>query len=482
MATGKDLRPPAQGHFAAVNGLALSPDGRTLASGSWDRTIRLWNPATGEERRQLNGHTDTVFRLAFSSDGRILASAGFDGSIRLWDPAAGKELHCLRGHKGYVFTVAFSADGRTLASGGVDGTIRLWSPATGKELVQFKGPSQGIHGVAFSPDGHLLAGSSYDAAVHIWEIASGKELLHLRGHESPWVHCVVFSPDGRTLASGSEDRTIRLWDVRTGQERGRLTGHEGLVSSLAFTADGRTLISTSYDQTVRLWELTTGKERHQFQVDRGWPRTVVLDPDCRTLYTSGDDSTLLVWNIHEPATNGPHPAGKLTANRRRALWNDLRSLDARRAFRAESALVAVPEQGVALLGERLRPVAGPDAKRLGRLLADLDSESFAVRVKAEAELEALGDLAETALRKALKGKPSLEVRRRVDGLLKKLEGTIADPEKLRVLRALEVLERIGTPEAGRVLKTVSEGADESRFTRGAKESLQRLDRRSPTKP
>ncbi len=482
VATGKDLRPPAQGHLAAVNGLALSPDGRTLASGSWDRTIRLWDPVTGDERRQLRGHTDTIFRLAFSPDGRLLASASFDGSVRLWDPAAGKERHCLRGHNGYVFTVAFSPDGRTLASGGADGTVRLWDPASGKELDQFKGSQREIQEVAFSPDGHLLAGASYDGGTHVWEIASGKERLHLKGHEHTWVRCVAFSPDGRTLATGSEDRTIRLWDARTGAARGRLTGHEALVSSLAFTPDGRTLISTSYDQTIRLWELATGKERHQFRVDRGWPRTVVLAPDARTLYSSDDDSTLLVWDMCEPDSSGLSSAAKWTASQGETLWNDLGSRDARQAFRAESSLIAVPQQAVALLRERLHPVARPEAQRIGRLLADLDSNDFAVRTKAETELEALGDLAESALRKALEGQPSLEVRRRVEGLLKNLEGTITDPDKLRVVRALEVLEQIGTPEAGRVVETMTQGAEEARLTREAKASLQRLSRRLPVKP
>jgi RNA polymerase sigma factor (sigma-70 family) len=482
MATGKDLRPPADGHFAAVNGLALSPDGRTLASGSWDRTIRLWDPAAGAERRRLTGHTDNVFGLAFSPDGRLLASTSYDSSVRLWDPATGKELHCLRGHKGMVFTVAFAPDGRTLASGGADGTARLWDQATGKELVQLKGPMQGINRVAFSPDGHLLAGCSNDATAAIWERASGKELLQLKGHEHPWVHCVAISPDGRTLASGSEDRTIRLWDVRTGEERGRLTGHEALVGSLALTPDGRTLISTSYDQTIRLWELATSKERRRFRVDRGWPRAVVLAPDRRTLYSSGEDSTLLVWDIYYPPANGLPQAAKLTADQERALWTDLQSMDARQAFRAESALLAAPEQAVALLRERLRPTVRPDAQRLDRLLADLDSSEFAVRAKATAELEALGDLAEATLRKALEGQPSVEVRRRVEGLLKKVGGTIPDPETLRTLRALEVLEQIGTPEAARVLKTMTGGADEALVTREAKESVRRLAGQSQPKP
>jgi len=476
VATGKDLRPSTQGHLAAVNGLALSPDGRILASGSWDRTIRLWNPLTGEEIRKLVGHTDTVFRLAFSPDGKLLASAGFDGSIRLWNPATGKEIQCLLGHTGrlfaHVYAVGFSPDGRTLVSCGSDGTVRLWDPTTGKESVQLKGPPSGIQDVTFSPDGHSLAGAAYDGSTYVWEVAS-KKRLQLRGHENPWVHCVAFSPDGRTLASGSSDRTIRLWDAKTGEARGRLTGHEELISSLAFTADGRTLISTSYDRTIRLWELATGKERRQFRVDRGWPRTVVIAPDSRTLYTSGDDSTLLVWNIYNSASQ------KLTSGQERALWADLQSTDAGQAFRAESVLLAVPEQAVSLLRGRLRPAVRPDPKKLDRLLADLDSSEFAVRQKAEAELDSLGDLAKAALRKALEHPPSPEVRLRVKGLLKKFEGAVADPEKLRSLRAMEVLEQIATPAAREVLKILADGAEEALVTREAKASLQRLARRSP---
>jgi hypothetical protein len=156
-------------------------------------------------------------------------------------------------------------------------------------------------------------------------------------------------------------------------------------------------------------------------------------------------------------------------------------MDAQRAFRAESTLIAVPEQAVSLLRESLRPIARPDPKRLGRLVADLDSSDFTVREKAESELDSLGELAEPALRKVLEGQPSLEVRLRVKGLLKKLEGTITAPEKLRILRSLEVLEQIGTPESEQVLRTMTQGAEEALATREAKASLQRLARRSAMK-
>jgi hypothetical protein len=234
-----------------VHSVAFSPDSRLLASASDDRTIRLWDAASGALRRTLEGHTNTVRSVAFSPDGRLLASASDDRTIRLWDAVSGALRRTLEGHTYYVRSVAFSPDGRLLASGSEDNTIRLWDAASGA-LLRTLEVYDGVHSVTFSPDGRALASGSEDNTIRLWDAASGALLRTLEGH-TDWVRSVAFSPDGRLLASASEDRTIRLWDAASGALLRTLEGHTRSVNSVAFSPDGRALASGSWDGTVRLW-------------------------------------------------------------------------------------------------------------------------------------------------------------------------------------------------------------------------------------
>jgi WD40 repeat protein len=211
------------GHTDSVCSVAFSPDGKILASGSWDDTIKLWDVATGTLLRTLQGHTDLVWSVAFSPDGKILASgSGWpDNAIKLWDVATGTLLRTLSGHTDFVRSVAFSPDGKILASGScgkregylcVQGEIKLWDVATGRELRTLAGHTDFVCSVAFSPDGKILASGSRDKTIKLWDVATGRELRTLAGHTSD-VLSVAFSPDGKLLASGSWDKTIKLWDV-----------------------------------------------------------------------------------------------------------------------------------------------------------------------------------------------------------------------------------------------------------------------------
>ena len=201
-----------EGHWGNAYSVAFSPDGSTLASGSDDNTIRLWNAVTGEHKATLEGHWGNAYSVAFSPDGSTLASGSDDNTIRLWYAVTGERKATLEGHWDYVRSVAFSPDGSTLASGSDDNTIRLWNAVTGEHKATLEGHWGNAYSVAFSPDGSTLASGSDDNTIRLWNAVTGEHKATLEGH---WgnAYSVAFSPDGSTLASGSSDNTIRLWEL-----------------------------------------------------------------------------------------------------------------------------------------------------------------------------------------------------------------------------------------------------------------------------
>jgi hypothetical protein len=289
---------------------------------------------------------------------------------------------------------------------------------------------------------------------------------------------VSFSADGTILVAatgaggdGSSDYIIQAWELETGQLLCRL---ERVSSQFALSPDARSLVTPG--EPPRLWELATGKVRGRIlgHSDSVW--SVAFSPDGKLLASGSQDTTVLIWEILN-LTGEPPTAAKLSPRELEALWGSLAGPDAAVAYRAIRALVAVPAQAVPFLGQRLKQVSAPDPKHLARLIADLDAEQFTMREKATRKLEGLGRLARPALKQALAGQLSLEVRRRIEALLQQLESSVLSPEELRGCRALEALEHIGTAEVRKVLEQLSrEGSVPTFLARDALEALERLRR------
>jgi WD40 repeat protein/energy-coupling factor transporter ATP-binding protein EcfA2 len=293
--TGKEIR-TLIGHDGSVNSVSFSPDGKTLATGSFDKTINLWNVETGKEIRTLTGHDDSVNSVSFSPDGKTLATGSFDKTIKLWNLEIGKEIRTLTGHGKGVSTLSFSPNGKTLATGSFDKTIKLWNLETGKAIYTLTGHNDSVLSMSFSPDGKTLATGSFDKTIKLWNLETGKAIYTLTGHNDS-VLSMSFSSDGKILATGSGDKTIKLWNLETGKEIYTLTGHNDRVSSVSFSSDGKTLATGSFDKTIKLWNLETGKAIRTLTGHNSVVLNISFSPDGKIVATGNKDNLIKLWNL-----------------------------------------------------------------------------------------------------------------------------------------------------------------------------------------
>jgi len=283
--------------FGSITSIALSPNGRYIATSSFNGEIRVWQLANMKHLYTFAEHSGWVWSIAFSSDSTLLASGSNDRTIKLWDVSNAESLGCidtLEGHTHWVRAVAFSPDGLTLASGGNDSTIKLWSVASGQQLVSLAGHTGSVSSIAFSPDGATLASGSEDHSIKLWDVENivGDSLPRtLYGHTDS-VQTVAFSPDGAMLASGSEDHSIKLWDISKGCCTHTLRGHSGRIMTIAFAPQGDMLASGSADQNGKLWDVRTGQCCKTLQGHVGTIWSVAFHPNGKELVTGGDDQTM----------------------------------------------------------------------------------------------------------------------------------------------------------------------------------------------
>ncbi len=275
-ASGDQARPELAlqlGHGGAVNDIAFSPDGKTLASGSDDETIRLWDAQTGELKRTLSGQGEEVTAIAFSPDGKLIASASGDliwlipdlsrnvkrkpvSEVKLWETETGKLVRTLTGHTDTVNAVVFSPDGRMIASSSGDKTVRLWNAATGELIRELKDHGGMVMRIAFSPDGSRLASANSDRTIRVWDAQTGALKQTLTGHEHG-VFYALFSPNGKLIASCGADASVRLWEVSGGHLLATMMIlpanriDETSTEWIAFTPDGHYTGSTEARQFIR---------------------------------------------------------------------------------------------------------------------------------------------------------------------------------------------------------------------------------------
>ncbi|MFN9315256.1 MAG: NACHT and WD repeat domain-containing protein [Microcystis sp.] len=280
----KSERNRLEGHGRYVHSVNFSPNGKTLVSGSDDKTIILWDVKTGKKIHTFEEHNGLVRSVNFSPNGETLVSGSWDGTIKLWDVEKRQKIHTFEVHP-RVRSVNFRPDGKTLVSGSNDKTIKLWDVKTGKEIhtsYAFKGHEGPVRSVNFSPNGETLVSGSYDKTIKLWDVKTGKEIHTFEGHDGP-VRSVNFSPNGKTLVSGSDDKTIKLWNVEKRQEIRTLHGHNSRVRSVNFSPNGKTLVSGSWDNTIKLWKVETDSNLLNLDALMGrscdWVRAYLHNPN-----------------------------------------------------------------------------------------------------------------------------------------------------------------------------------------------------------
>jgi WD40 repeat protein len=513
LSTGNEL--PGNGHSSSVALVEFAPDGKSVTSWSVDGTFRIWESATSKQLQFVRAVQEGEY-FALSPDGRTMAVAIDESTTALSDVPTGTELHRIKGPRNPFGTFDFSPDGKIFAVKGLDdkmlalalfdvptGGVRhripiiVPPPPDGKIAI----PKSDVAGLTFSPDGRLVAALINWHTVGFWDTTSGREHLQITAPNTRPIQGIVFRPDNRCVALDLGNGLISLRELATGKERRAFATqpnkeHESLMhesvpfkqfgaqspavlysarpaAGVAFSPDSRMLGQSLADGTITLWGIALRKELAQLKGHRGYAPTLAFAPDGQTLASGSRDTTVLIWDVSAFGAKARPQAATVDAAAR---WQELISDDAAKAFDAICALADVPDKALPYLKQHARPAVTAEAATINRLIAELDSDQFDMRKKANDELAKLGEAAVPFVRKALEADPSPEARKRLQALLAKEPWRVPTGETLRSLRAIEVLEMIGTAEAKPVLQRLSKGTAGANVTRAAQEALERFKR------
>jgi WD40 repeat protein/serine/threonine protein kinase len=284
------------GHSGLVTSVAISADGKCIVSGSDDKTVRVWDTTTAQERLVLKGHKVGLTSVAINANGKRIVSRDDQGMVRVWDAVRGREEFVLKGHNGVIWSVAISADGKCIVSGSNAGTVRVWDTTMGKEKLVLKGHHGVVSSVAISADGQRIVSGSWDGTVRVWDAETGQENLVLTGHKGR-VTTVAISSTGRWIVSGSADDTVRVWDTTMGKEKLALKGHHYDVLSVAISPDGQRIVSGGM-RTVQVWDAATGQVKLLLKEQGRLPGGifVAISADGKRIVSSSLDKTVRVWD------------------------------------------------------------------------------------------------------------------------------------------------------------------------------------------
>jgi WD40 repeat protein len=523
-------------HTHGAMSLAFTPDGRGLISGGLDGTVRLWEVSSGRQLRELVGHRWRCDVVAATGDGKAILSGGIDGCLRVQD-RDGKQFHRilqdgppekLTNWIHTVLALGISSNSKTAVTwsrnlNGDPPVYHVWDLATGKALITRPDTSSGGSIPQISSDGKLVmepvfepapdaapaaaagggaGGAGYSGpsigSVRLREVATGREVCTFRQPDG-FAGLQEFAPDGRTVLtvtcrpeqvgdSWRYDETLHFWELAIRKERLTIpcpsSGYQ--IQRVAYAPNGRTVATARINGAIQLWDLSTGKELPQRLASNTEMNCLTFSPDSQLLASGHRDGTILIWDAapSHSGVSGPHTPmwhSKSKPSQLDQWWDDLAGEDARRAFVAVSSLAAEPQSTVGLLRDRLRPATELQPEKLRGLIAELDSRQFSEREAAKKQLAAFGEQAGPVLRAALQNHLSAEQRRSIEQLLDTLY-VVSSPKVARHVRAIEILERIGTPEAREVLEKLARGAADARPTQEAKASLERLAKRADAKP
>jgi WD40 repeat protein len=523
---------PHRGLHVPANPQAVSPDGKMLAAHAHGHRLQLFDATSGKSLHSFEGHEGTVLAVAISSKG-VLATGGVDRMIRLWD-SRGKLLRTLQGSGSMVNSLSFSPDGAQLVSaafGYPNEPVSVWDVETGKRTKQLNVGAMSAPGPVFRADGKEVLVLSSPGGAAAWDPTTGKQVKHY------WVdfrnvhrsfdrkHLITSDPTNGDLFIGDADKGKDLQTIKPElpEDEGAISGslHRRNVVLMGGTADGRILMTVDHLNRAATWDTKTGKRLRTFTlsvlkpaglsvirgpeftpdgrlfilsdrtgyihivetatglVRRSFDSThanvfaLALSNDGRTLLTAGDDSTALVWHL---ARLPDWKARKMPLNRRDLdeFWKDLGSGDGSLAEAAIRQLSTSQDGVVPFLAGKLKPAPTFDQATIDRHVADLRSTRFAVRKAAEDALARIGKRALPALKKVLSDRPELELKRRIELLMKQIDRADLSQDVLQQVRAVEVLEHIRTPEALKVIEALAKGATEDILTTESEAALRRL--------